>query len=199
MKKRIALALAVVMTIAMSVTAAASCAPSPVAEKNDAKPAQKTEAPAKVADAVAAVVFAGIDSAPDAVTKEGIPTVSAAAAAVSSVACTTPGVSDLSVSLASPVVINSAMQAAQAISPAAAPLMVLNLGAAMPAAGADVALGVPGVMAGDTVVALAFVNNAWVKIPATVLGNGAVSVHITTCGPVAIVKVPAGTATAPRT
>ena len=197
MKKRIALALAVVMTIAMSVTAAASC--SPEAPKNDAKPAQKTEAPAKVADAVAAVVFAGIDSAPDAVTKEGIPTVSAAAAAVSSVACTTPGVSDLSVSLASPVVINSAMQAVQAISPAAAPLMVLNLGAAMPAAGADVALGVPGVMAGDAVVALAFVNNAWVKIPATVLGNGAVSVHITTCGPVAIVKVPAGTATAPRT
>lgn len=197
MKKRIALALAVVMTIAMSVTAAASCAPSPVAEKNDAKPAKVEVVKAAVVNPVIDVVFAGVDA--NAVTKEGIPTVSAAAAAISSVACTTPGVTDLSVSLASPVVINSAMQAAQAISPAAAPLMVLNLGAAMPAAGADVALGVPGVMAGDTVVALAFVNNAWVKIPATVLGDGAVSVHITVSGPVAIVKVPAGTATAPRT
>lgn len=197
MKKRIALALAVVMTVAMSVTAAASCV-SPAADKNDAKPAKKTESSVKV-DEFLASFFAGMDTAPDAVSKEGIPTVSAAAGAVSSIACTTPGVADLSVSLASPLTINSAMQAAQAISPAAAPLMVLNLGAAMPATGADIALGVPGVMAGDTVVALAFVNNAWVKIPVKVLGDGAVSVHIAVSGPVAIVKVPAGTATAPRT
>lgn len=190
MKRRIALVLAVVMTLAMGTTALA--ASSPAAGNNDAKPV-------KVADPVASVVYAGIDTAPDAVTKDGIPTVSAAAAAVSAVVCTTPGVTDLSVSLASPVVINSAMSAALAISPAAAPLMVLNIGANMPAAGADVALGVPGVAAGDTVVALAFVNNAWVKVPATVVGDGCVSVHVTVSGPVAIVKVPAGTATAPRT